>query len=345
MVDPVLALSAFLMFAGILVLAFWPGCGVYWRWRRLFWKGELVDVEDALKHVYDCEWLNRTATVESIAGALSITQRCAVGLTQRLHSLGLLTTRDGAQYLTANGRTSALRVVRIHRLWERYLADRTGIHERHWHAYADRWEHTTSPKEMEELHSRLGNPRFDPHGDPIPTANGDVPASRGRTLTELSVGDLGRIVHVEDKPESVYAQLAALGLHPGLTVRLIESSPTRVRIETDGEEYVLAPVVAANLTAVPAADGASGGVPHCRLSDLRVPDGGEVVGISPACRGPQMRRLLDLGFVPGSAVVAQLVNPSGDLTAYLVRGALIALRQDQARLVYITHVSALEEAA
>jgi DtxR family transcriptional regulator, Mn-dependent transcriptional regulator len=55
-----------------------------------------------------------------------------------------------------------------------------------------------------------------------------------------------------------------------------------------------------------------------------------VIGLSASCRGAERRRLLDLGFVPGSVVEARFASPAGDPTAYEVRGALVALRRDQA---------------
>jgi DtxR family Mn-dependent transcriptional regulator len=60
-----------------------------------------------------------------------------------------------------------------------------------------------------------------------------------------------------------------------------------------------------------------------------------VLGLTAACRGAERRRLLDLGFVSGSVVEANLVSPAGDPTAYLVRGALVALRREQARFIRI----------
>jgi DtxR family Mn-dependent transcriptional regulator len=120
-----------------------------------------------------------------------------------------------------------------------------------------------------------------------------------------------------------------------MVVRVIESSSSRLRFEADGQKFVLAPIVAANVAVVPISKHATRSRSFERLSDLKISQRGKVVGISPACRGPQLRRLLDLGLVPGTVVEAELPSPGGDPTAYRVRGALIALRKDQARMVYI----------
>jgi Fe2+ transport system protein FeoA len=81
--------------------------------------------------------------------------------------------------------------------------------------------------------------------------------------------------------------------------------------------------------------------PATPLSALAPGEGGRVVALAPACGGPQRRRLLDLGVVPGTWVVHELAAPGGDPMAFRIRGALIALRRDQAALV---HVERLGEA-
>ncbi len=87
--------------------------------------------------------------------------------------------RNGAWRLTEPGRDYATQVVRAHRLWETYLAEETGLDESQWHARAHRREHELSRSEIDELAARIGNPTHDPHGDPIPTSEGDLPARAG----------------------------------------------------------------------------------------------------------------------------------------------------------------------
>jgi DtxR family Mn-dependent transcriptional regulator len=145
-----------------------------------------------------------------------------------------------------------------------------------------------------------------------------------------------RIVHLEDEPEIVYAQLVAEGLHPGMVVHLLESSPERVRFWANGEEHLLAPILAMNISVAPqpmnAATPPAGGEPldHLQLGETAV-----VLSLSPASRGAERRRLMDLGILPGTAITAEIRSPSGDPTAYLIRGATIALRREQARLIQI----------
>jgi DtxR family Mn-dependent transcriptional regulator len=319
---------------GVAVLLFWPATGMAWRWRRSLAATDRVQIEDALKHLWDGEYRQRPATLESLAGALGLSGRAAADLVDRLGRLELLRHDQQALTLTPEGRREALRVIRIHRLWERYLADETGLDAREWHAHAERREHGTSPQQAEAMSATLGHPRFDPHGDPIPMPTGDLPPHRGHPLTALADDGVAEILHIEDEPEAVFAQIVALGLMPGMQVRVLERSPQRLRIQADTEEVVLAPVVAANITVLPI-DPAVVPESLARLTTLVPGESAEVVALAPTCRGAQRRRLLDLGVVPGTTVSSELASPSGDPTAYRIRGALIALRRDQAAQIYI----------
>ncbi|MHC4342150.1 MAG: metal-dependent transcriptional regulator [Planctomycetota bacterium] len=340
LLDPALGLLLAFCATGALYLLLRPGRGYYWRWTTLRRSHRRVIVEDALKHLYDCEYKRRGATLESLAGSLSITPGRAAELLAHLEGLGLARSTETGLALTDTGRSDALRVIRIHRLWEQYFAEETGLSETAWHEEADRREHTLEPDEVERLAARLGHPRYDPHGDPIPTSDGEIPPSRGQPLSTLPVGAAAVIVHVEDEPDAVYAQLVAENMVPGLRIRVLESDPKRVRFQSAGEEHVLAPVFAANLTVVPLPDEAEPEPEEVRLSSLRPGERATVTGILPACRGMQLRRLLDLGFVPGTAVEAELESPNGDPIAYRIRGTLIALRREQADLVGIVGVAA-----
>lgn len=334
MTDPLTSLIVVFGGLALLFVLFWPSTGLAWRWRRGLAASDRVEVEDALKHLWDGEYRQRPATLESLAGALGLSGRAAADLVDRLGRLDLLILDDAALHLTPEGRREALRVIRIHRLWERYLADETGLDAREWHAHAERREHGTSPQQAEAMAATLGYPRFDPHGDPIPMASGEVPPHQGMPLTQLTSEMAAEIVHIEDEPEAVFAQIVALGLVPGMRVRLLDRSPHRLRIQADTEEVVLAPVVAANITVLPM-DQAVEPAEMTRLSVLATGESAEVVALAVSCRGAQRRRLLDLGVVPGTRITNELRGPSGDPTAYRIRGALIALRQEQASQIYV----------
>lgn len=350
MIDPRLALLGFALFIALTLVLFWPDRGLVplvLRWRKA---GSRVAMEDALKHLYKSERRGVEASMAGIAGALGSSQQAAARVLEQLRDAGLVAA-DRPLDLTDEGRSYALRIIRTHRLWERYLADRTGVEARDWHAAAEEREHWLSDDEVEELAARLGHPRYDPHGDPIPTASGEIPAPRGVALSRLEKGEQGRVTHLEDEPPALYERLLAAGLAPNLAITVVERDGGRLTLETDGRRLELDSVAAGNVT-VERTDGpaspdplAGGPRPHTHtLADLHPGEVGEVLGISPACQGIQRRRLLDLGVVPGTRITAELVSLGDGPVAYLVRGALIALRREQQRWVRVRRVDA-EEAA
>lgn len=335
MTDPLYALVWFGLLLGLCCVLFWPEVGYFWRWQRAHGLTERVLIEDALKHLYDYEYHKQTPTMGSLAGTLGISSRQAADLLVSIEKHQLLKSEGGRLSLTSEGRDYALRILRVHRLWEHYLAEETGVSEANWHSEAERREHDLSAEEAELLAHQMGHPVYDPHGDPIPTESGEIVPRQGQPLTALPVGEPGLIVHLEDEPEAVYAQMVAEGLHLGMRVEVAEITPERIRFWGDGEEHVLAPVLAANVSVVLAPVGEKAEESFEMLSSLKIGEVGKVASISQACRGLERRRLMDLGVLPGTRVEAEMVSPSGDPTAYRVRGSCIALRKEQANQIHI----------
>ena len=343
MSDPLVSL----LIAALLAIAGWflfrPERGLIPRWRRARQLSERIRIEDALKHIHDREMNGDRFTVQSLAGILQVSVDEAADLLVDMESRGLLSMEAEWLRLTTTGRRSALHILRAHRLWERYLADHTGFDEVEWHGQAEQREHQLSPEEADSLAAQLGNPTHDPHGDPIPTADGDLIPHGGVPLISAAVDEPLLIVHIEDEPGAIFAQLVAEGLHPGMELRLVENSPQRVRFWSGEDEHLLAPIVAANISVLQQAEDAesipdSGDV----LSDLEEGEVGRVRAISSRCRGLERRRLQDLGVLPGTEIQAELSSPGEDPMAYRIRDAVIALRKEQAALILIDR---LEETA
>ena len=195
-----------------------------------------------------------------------------------------------------------------------------------------------TPQQAEELAQKLGRPVLDPHGDPIPTAAGNIPPLRGSALNRMKPATHGVIVHIEDEPSTIYNQLVAQGLHIGMHVRVLEQEADRVVIESEGNEIHLAALSAANISVVRVESRIAKTELHRTLASLPIGQEAVVRGVSPVCRGLQRRRLLDLGVVPGTLIRAEMVSATGDPTAYLIRGATIALRKQQADWIYLEEV-------
>lgn len=296
-----------------------------------------ADIEDALKHLHECEYEHRerAATLQSVAGALGCGRDRAVQLLERMEADGLVEWVGDAALLTNEGRIYARRVIRAHRLYETYLARQTGVGRSEWHTQADRVEHGITDAEADALDDRLGYPRFDPHGDPIPTHAGDLPILRGVPLSELPVGRSARVIHIEDEPESIGRKLAQEGFAPGMRVKALGMKGAEVQVAIEGRTVKLERPAAAQIQVVALSRRELQEPPGVRLSGLEVGEEAKVLGLSPACIGAERTRLLDLGFVPGSIVGVDFKSPMGKPIAYRVRGTLIALRPQQAEFVLV----------
>ncbi len=339
MPNPLLALTIGLLIIVLGLILFRPRRGLAVRWRQMRRMSARVLSEDALKHLFKVNLRGGQATLQSIAGALQVDPDRVTELLTEMEAHGLVHWVDGHPMLTNDGRDYALHIIRAHRLWERFLADRTGYEETEWHHRAETREHMLSRDDVGALAARLGHPTYDPHGDPIPTADGTMPPHVSKLLSTVAPGDTVRIVHIEDEPETVYAQLVAEGLAPGMIVRVLKADAQRISFWADHNEHILAPILANNISVVPVTRTPAPEANHTeRLSDLRPGESGHVLGISKTCHGAERRRLLDLGLIPGTVVEAAFASPSRDPMAYTIRGTLIALRQDQASRIHIRRI-------
>ena len=335
MVDPALALIVFGVLVAVAAALCWPRTGLAPRLRRLMLLSERVRLEDAIKHIYTCERAGRPCSLESLAGRLEISRARAAVLLSRLSEMALVRTDAGGPTLTAEGRQSALRLVRTHRMWERYLADRTGLPAVEWHDEAERMEHALSAAQVDALDTRLGHPRWDPHGDPIPTPAGDMPPEQGISLVAAEPGRTVEILHLEDEPREIYDALIRDGLVLGGRLDVVERTDAAVRVRAGGRVWTLGPVAAGNVTVQHLPAGERAETAWKTLADAGQGETVRVAGISRACEGAQRRRLLDLGLVRGTSVTRELTSAGGDPVAYRIRGALIALRRTQAAWIRV----------
>lgn len=317
-------------------LLFWPKTGLVPRWRKARQITDRVLLEDALKHIQRCERHHETPTLQSIAGALDINLNQAAQIAEALQNAELIQLENGAFHLTPSGHEYALRIIRAHRLWEEYLAEETGFEEAEWHDQAEQYEHLLTTEEARHLAQKLGNPVYDPHGDPIPSSSGEFQHHPGIPLSSMDPDIPLRIIHIEDEPEEIYAQLVAEGLSPGMNLTVTEKTAQRIRFWIGDEEYILAPVVAANISVVQLPEQQiEQDQPGKPLATLKPGETGRVVALSPRLRGANRRRMMDLGILPGTTIDVEMTSPGGDPTAYKIRGALIALRKEQAQLIQV----------
>ena len=329
---------ALIVTLALFVVALLPGVGVPARWRRARERRHRALVEDALKCVHAAELRGALATPESLAGRLRLRVARTLDLVAHMEARGLIRTTGAGIALTSSGQEIAVRVIRAHRLLERYLADELQMPLEAIHAAADRQEHSVTPEDAAELEARLGYPTHDPHGDPIPKADGQLASLDAIVLSEQPVGQPAVIVHLEDEPPELFRQIVAAGLEPGMRIEVLDASANQIVIWNGDREHVLSPVAAGNIFVAALPQPAA---PVIRLTALGPGTQGRVVALR--SQGLTRRRLLDLGMTPGAIVERVFTSPFGEPTAYRVRGALIALREEQANQVEIeplAHIAA-----
>jgi len=333
--NPVNALIIFVSISVLIYLIFRPAKGWFWLIKNSFIFNEKTAIEDILKQLYHFENSGKDANISSLTGVLKFKDSLVIEVVKLMTINKLIYFEGDVLKLTKSGRDYSLRIVRVHRLWEKYLAEKTGIDKLEWHDRAEFMEHKLSLEETNSLASQLGNPVYDPHGDPIPTNSGKIAKVKGVALSSLAVNSIGKITHIEDEPDIIYKQIIAENIHIGSQIRVVESNTKRIVFYSEGEEFKLAPIVAANLTVAILDPTVLDKEITLRLSSLQENETAKIVGISKESRGESRRRLLDLGFVKGTQISIDLMSPLRNPTAYLVKGTSIALRKDQASKILI----------
>jgi DtxR family Mn-dependent transcriptional regulator len=321
----------------VLLVVFWPRSGLLARYRAAQKAVMRQQVEDALKSIFNLQQEGKELTAEGLAAALGLSLVETGGLVQRMRSQDLIEQGGPSLSLSETGQRWALQVIRAHRLWERYLADEARMPLSEIHQFAHQREHGMTQQQVNDLDASLGHPLYDPHGDPIPNAEGRMHEQANTlSLTEMKIGALGKIAHLEDEPPLAYSQLLAMGLSVGQVVSVLARTPEKIVVSDGENEYTLAPVIAANVTL-----GAVEEIQAARdetivpLTLLKSQSEGEIVLLDEACQGFTRRRFLDLGLTPGTKISPELDNAFREPRAYRVRGTLIALRNDQANMIWV----------
>lgn len=182
--------------------------------------------------------------VTSIANRLRISTVSASEMIHRLQDRALL---NHIPYkgvcLTEEGRRRANGVIRRHRLWECFLTHELEITWEKVHEYACRLEHVTGKEVTEALADYLGNPETCPHGNPIPSADGEMPSLGGIPLSDLEAGETGAILCIRLKGdyEMICNYLAERRLKPGSVIEVEEVSPVNgpISIRANEKTHVL----------------------------------------------------------------------------------------------------------
>lgn len=190
-------------------------------------------VEDYVKSIYALQRDAPTgeATVARLAATLGVTKGSVTSMVRKLREADLVDAqRYGGIKLTTMGQTLALDVIRRHRIIEVFLVEVLGFDWSEVHEEAERLEHAMSAKLLDRLDKHLGRPSIDPHGEPIPDAQGRIEPEPSIALTDLETGQRAVIASVRDSDPDFLARAKSSGLTPGATVTLVAKSRWNVTV-------------------------------------------------------------------------------------------------------------------
>lgn len=198
-------------------------------------------IEDYVKGIYHLEG-ESAATTTLLAARLGVTPSSASAMVKRLDAMGLAAHAPyrGVR-LTRQGRRLALSVVRRHRLLELFLTESLGLSWDQVHDEAEVLEHALSPQLEKVIAAKLGDPDRDPHGDPIPTADGRVADEPLQRLADLAQGETGELVRVSDSYPEMLRYLTARKIALGNRIEVVERQPFggSVSARINGELHAL----------------------------------------------------------------------------------------------------------
>ena len=200
-------------------------------------------VQDYAKAIYS---LSRgggeVVSTSALAERLGVSPASASAMVKRLDGLGLVSHEPyrGVE-LTRAGEKLALEVIRHHRLIELYLAEALGMPWDKVHEEAEVLEHAISDELSDLIAERLGDPTHDPHGDPIPTRDGQIEEADTVAIDELQVGARGRFVRVSDSSPEMLRYLGERGITPGSRFEVVDREPFDgpITIRLGGKTHVL----------------------------------------------------------------------------------------------------------
>jgi DtxR family Mn-dependent transcriptional regulator len=181
-------------------------------------------------------------STSALAAELQISAASVSAMLAKLQEVELVTYRRyyGAE-LTREGRLEALRLIRRHRLLETFLIDYLGYTWDEVHAEAEAIEHVISERFTERLAAKLAHPTHDPHGDPIPSADGSLPETPNIPLADVEVGDTLRVARLLTQDGASLSYLASLRIQPGARLKVEGREPHGglVRVRVAGEPQAI----------------------------------------------------------------------------------------------------------
>ncbi|MCU0375132.1 MAG: metal-dependent transcriptional regulator [Chitinophagaceae bacterium] len=182
-----------------------------------------VSEENYLKAVFYLQQQDKAVTTNAIAANMKTKPASVTDMLKKLKAKKMIEyERYRGVRLTANGKKTALGIIRRHRLWEFFLVNKIGFGWDEVHEIAEQLEHVQHPALIEKLDEFLGKPAFDPHGDPIPDVDGKMAQITSVMLSALEVGKSGIFSSVGMQTPDLMQMLQHKKLQLGDEVKVIE---------------------------------------------------------------------------------------------------------------------------
>ena len=183
-------------------------------------------MEDYMKAIYNLHGQNQQVPTSVLAEDMQVAPASVTNMCKKLAELKLVEYEpyQGVKF-TPTGQKLALEIIRHHRLIELYLAEALGVPWDQVHEEAEKLEHVISEDLEDRMAAALGDPKFDPHGAPIPSRSGEMFRQESGRLVDMKVGDALVVVEVDDKDPELLRYLGELGIYPGTKILLMVQAP------------------------------------------------------------------------------------------------------------------------
>lgn len=214
-------------------------------------------VEDYLKTIYKLQSGAASVSTSDIARSMDISAASVTNMVKRLAQMGLAEYQSyRGVTLTETGEKVALEIIRHHRLLELYLKEVMGYPWEKVHEEAEHLEHHISEDFEDKIDEMLGFPTHDPHGDPIPTRDGQIADTATHPLSDVQPGQTVLVLRVSDTDHALLEYLEQIGLLPGSQVDLIAKGPFNgpITIRAGRHEHMIGYEVARSVFVGPAVD-------------------------------------------------------------------------------------------
>jgi DtxR family Mn-dependent transcriptional regulator len=177
--------------------------------------------ENYIKAIFHLQEENGIVTTNALAHQLETRAASVTDMLKKLKTQKLLLYEKYQGFkLSPEGRKMALQIIRKHRLWELFLVEKLRFGWEEVHEMAEELEHISSKKLVDRLDEFLGFPKSDPHGDPIPDANGKISLKKQVSLTEMKINMPGIISNITDQSAEMLELLRHKGLSLGTKVEI-----------------------------------------------------------------------------------------------------------------------------